>query len=53
MSSSFWVNSKITTANLCKSINEIINYFTSICPFEPGKSGKEEKKSQKIEYPDK
>ena len=28
----------------------IINYFTSICPFEFGKSGKEEEKIQKIEY---
>ena len=27
-----------------------INYFTSICPFESGKSGKEEKKIKKIEY---
>ena len=24
-----------------------INYFTSICPFESGKSGKEEEKIQK------
>ena len=27
-----------------------INYFTSICPFESGKSGKEEEKIQKLEY---
>ena len=27
-----------------------INYFTSICPFESGKSGKEEEKTQKFEY---
>ena len=28
----------------------IINYSTSICPFESGKSGKEEEKIQKFEY---
>ena len=28
----------------------IINYSTSICPFESGKSGKEEEKLQKSEY---
>ena len=27
-----------------------INDSTSICPFEPGKSGKEEEKIQKFEY---
>ena len=27
-----------------------INYCTSICPFESGKSGKEEGKIQKFEY---
>ena len=27
-----------------------INYSTSICPFESGKSGKEEGKIQKFEY---
>ena len=26
----------------------IINYSTSICPFESGKSGKEEEKIQKL-----
>ena len=41
--SSFWVISKITTANLCKPIDDIINYSTSICPFESGKRGKEGK----------
>ena len=35
---------KITPANLCKPIHDIINYFTSICPFESGKGGKEEEK---------
>ena len=33
MWSSFWVIAKITSANLCKSIHDIINYSTSICPF--------------------
>ena len=28
----------------------IINYSTSICPFECGKCGKEEEKLQKFEY---
>ena len=31
-------------------MHDIINYFTSICPFECGKSGKEEEKIQKFEY---
>ena len=31
---------KITSANLCKSIQAIINYPTSIFPFESGKCGK-------------
>ena len=38
------------SAYLCKPIHDIINYFTSICPFESGKCGKEGKKSQKFEY---
>ena len=37
-------------ANLCRSIHDIINYSTSICPFEYGKFGKEGKKLQKFEY---
>ena len=41
---------KITSANLCKPIHDIINYSTSICPFESGKCGKEGKKLQKFEY---
>ena len=48
--SSSWVISKITSANLCKPIHDIINYSTSICPFESGKCGKEGKKLQKFEY---
>ena len=31
-------------------MHDIINYFTSICPFESGKSGKEEEKIQRFEY---
>ena len=41
---------KITSANLCKPIHDIINYSTSICPFESGKCGKEGKKLQKFEH---
>ena len=37
------------SANLCKSIHNIINYSTFICPFESGKWGKG-KKLQKFEY---
>ena len=48
--SDFWVIPKTTFLNLCKPINGIINYSTFICPFEFGKSGKEEKKLQKFEY---
>ena len=29
---------------------DIINYSTSVCPFESGKSGKEGEKLQKFEY---
>ena len=45
-----WVISRITPANLCKPIHGIINYSTSICPFESGNCGKEGKKLQKFEY---
>ena len=31
-------------------MHDIINYSTSICPFEFGKCGKEEEKIQKSEY---
>ena len=41
---------KIKSANLCKTIYEVINYFTSICPFESGRGGEERKKLQKFEY---
>ena len=42
--------SKIKSANLCKTIYDIINYSTTICPFESGKCEKEGKKLQKFEY---
>ena len=38
--SGFWVIPKITPANLCMPIHDIMNYSTSICPFESGKFGK-------------
>ena len=41
---------KITIANLCMPAHDIINYSTSICPFESGKYGKEGEKLQKFEY---
>ena len=47
--SSFWVIPKITSANLCKLIYDIINYSTSICPFESIKYRKEGEKLQKFE----
>ena len=40
----------MTSANLCKPIYDIINYSTSICPFESGKCRKERKKLQTFEY---
>ena len=36
--------------SLFKPIHDIINYSTSICPFESGKCEKEGKKQQKLEY---
>ena len=48
--SGFSVILKITSANLCKLIHDIINYSSYICPFESRKCGKMEKKLQKIEY---
>ena len=41
---------KLTSANLCKPIYDIMNYSTSICPSESGNCGKEVKKLQKFEY---
>ena len=32
------------------SVHDIVDYSTSICPFESGKYGKEGKKLQKYEY---
>ena len=48
--SGFWVILKIASANLCKPNDDIINYSTSIFPFESGKCGKEGKKIEKFEY---
>ena len=48
--SSFQVIPKTTSANLCKTIHDIINYSASIWPFEFGKCGKEGKKVEKFEY---
>ena len=36
-----WVILKVASANLCKPIHDVINYSTSICPFESGMCGKE------------
>ena len=41
---------KITSANLCEPFHDIINYCTSIRPFDSGKCGKEGKITQKCEY---
>ena len=48
--SGFSVIPKITSANLCKPIHDIMNYSTSICPFESGKCGIEGKKLQRLGY---
>ena len=48
--SGFWVISKITSANLCKPIHDIINYSTSICTFKSGNCRKQGKKIQKFDY---
>ena len=37
--SGFWVIPKITSANLCNPIHDIINSSTFICPFVSGKCG--------------
>ena len=41
---------KITSANLCKPIQDIINYYTSICSLVSGMCGKAGEKLQKFEY---
>ena len=50
MLNSFWVIPKITSANSRKSVDDITNYSTSICPFESGNCGKKRKKLQKFEH---
>ena len=39
----------VISGNLCKRIHDIINYPTSICPFQSGKCGKKRKKIQKCD----
>ena len=49
----FWVIPKITSANLCKPVHDIINYFILICPFESKKMlkwKKNKKEKQEFEY---
>ena len=41
---------KITSANLYKSVYDIIHYLIFIYRFESGKCGKKGKKIQKFEY---
>ena len=50
MYGTFWVVPKITSADLCRSVDDITNYSTSICLFESGNCGKEGKNLQKFEY---
>ena len=50
MWSSFWDIPKITSAKLCKSIHDRINYSIYICSLQSGKRAKEGKKSQKSEH---
>ena len=47
--SGFWVIPKIASPNSSMSIHDIINYSTSISPFEFEKCGKEGNKLQKFE----
>ena len=44
----FWVISKITSANLCQPIHDIINYSISICPFKSGEFGKKGKNHENL-----
>ena len=46
--SGFWVIQKITFANLCKPLHDIINYSIFSCPFESAKCGKVGEKITKI-----
>ena len=39
----WFLSEPIASGNLCEPIHDIINYYTSICPFESGKCGKEGK----------
>ena len=46
----FWVFPKITSANLCKPVHDVINCSTSIWPSVSGRWGKEGRKLQNFEY---
>ena len=48
--SSFWVFPKIISANSCKPIHVITNYYTFIHPIQFGKCLKKGKKVLKFEY---
>ena len=50
MQSGFWVIPKVTSANLCTAIHDIINYSTSIFPSASGSFRKEGRKLQNFEY---
>ena len=50
MLSSYWIIPKITSANLCKSINDIINYSTSMGHFWIWKLLRGREKITKFEY---
>ena len=39
---------KITSANLCKPIHDIVDYSTCICPLQSGKGRKKGGKLQKF-----
>ena len=46
--SGFWVIPKTTSANLCKPIYDITNFFTSIRPSVSGNRAKEVKKYKNV-----
>ena len=48
--SSIWVTTNISSANLCKPVQNVLDYSTFICSSESGKRGKKGKNLQKIEY---
>ena len=46
--SGFWVILNITSDNLCKPFQGIMNYSTFICPLESGRCGNEGEKYKKL-----